>query len=140
MTDLHELSEELREKNEEIRSKMERIGELRAALTSMNIPIGEKVQTSPTDRLSNLMCQVITLEGELNDMVDDYANLKSVITKEILSLDNEGWQDCLYAHYVEFKPWKEIAENQKTSKRAVMRKKDRAVKKLKSIRKDTKSC
>jgi hypothetical protein len=132
--------EELREMNNEIRAKTERIAELRASLTSINSPLSEKVQTSPTDRLSNLMCKIIILENELDEMIDEYADLKAMITGEIFSLENEGWQDLLYSHYVEFKPWGEIAESRNTTIKAVLRKKDRAIKKLKSIKIDTKSC
>lgn len=131
--------EELREMNNEIRAKMERIAELRASLTSIGSPLSEKVQTSPTDRLSNLMCKIIILENELDSMVDEYADLKATITGEIFSLENEGWQDVLYAHYVEFKPWGDIAESHNSTIKAVLRKKDRALRKLKSITKDTKS-
>lgn len=132
--------EELREMNNEIREKVERIAEMRASLTSMGSPISEKVQTSPTDRMSELMVKIITMENELDRMVDDYADLKAMVTGEIFSLENEGWQDILYAHYVEFKPWGEVAEIQKSTIKAVLRKKDRALKKLRSITKDTKSC
>lgn len=138
--ELREMSDELREKNNEIRAKIERIAEMRASLTSMGSPISEKVQTSPTDRMSELMVKIITMENELDRMVDDYADLKAMVTGEIFSLENEGWQDILYAHYVEFKPWGEVAEIQKSTIRAVLRKKDRALKKLRSITNDTKSC
>lgn len=132
--------EELREMNNEIRAKTERIAELRASLTSIGSPLSEKVQTSPTDRLSNLMCKIIIMENELDEMIDEYADLKAMITGEIFSLENEGWQDILYAHYVQFKPWGEIAENQNCTIKAILRKKDRALRKLKSIKIDTKSC
>lgn len=138
--ELREMSDELREKNNEIRAKIERIAEMRASLTSMGSPISEKVQTSPTDRMSELMVKIITMENELDRMVDDYADIKAMVTGEIFSLENEGWQDILYAHYVEFKPWGEVAEIQKSTIKAVLRKKDRALKKLRSITKDTKSC
>ena len=58
--------EELREMNNQIRVKTERLAELRASLTSIGSPLSEKVQTSPTDRLSNLMCKIILLENELD--------------------------------------------------------------------------
>ena len=132
--------EELREMNNEIRAKTERIAELRASLTSIGSPLSEKVQTSPTDRLSNLMCKIIILENELDEMIDEYADLKAMITGEIFSLENESWQDILYMHYVQFKPWGEVAEIQDSTIKAVLRKKDRAIKRLKSITKDTKSC
>ena len=131
--------EELREMNNQIWVKTVRLAELWASLTSIGSPLSEKVQTSPTDRLSNLMCKIILLENELDGMIDEYADLKAMVTGEIFSLDNEGWQDVLYAHYVEFKPWGDIAESQNSTIKAVLRKKDRALRKLKSITKDTKS-
>ena len=132
--------EELREMNNEIQRKTEKIAELRAAMTSTSMPLGEKVQTSPSDRLSEMMCRVVMLENELDGMVDDYADLKAMVTGEIFSLDNEDWQDILYSKYVEFKSWDSIAKSKNSTVRAVMRKKDRALKRLKSITKDTKSC
>lgn len=129
--------EELREMNNEIRRKQERIDELRAAMVSMGMPLSEKVQTSPSDRLSEMMCTVIMLENELDAMIDDYADTKALVTGEILSLENEGWQDLLYAHYVEFQPWGKIAETNNCTVKAVMRRKDRALKRLRSIKKDT---
>lgn len=124
--------EELREMNKDIAAKQERIAELRAAMVSTTMPLGEKVQSSPTDRLSNLMCKVIILENELDEMVDEYANLKATITGEIYSLDNEEWQDVLYSHYVQFKSWGEIAERKGSTVKAVIQKKKRAMKKLKN--------
>lgn len=132
--------EELREMNKEIQETVERIAEMRASLTSMVSPMSEKVQTSPTDRMSELMVKVITMENELDRMIDEYADLKATITGEIFSLENEGWQDILYAHYVEFIPWGEIAEKHNMKIKAVLRRKDRALTKLKCIKNDTKSC
>ena len=124
--------EELREMNNLIREKQEHIDELRAALTSTSAPLGEKVQSSPTDRLSNLMCKIIMLENELDAMVDEYADLKQMVTGEIFSLDNEEWQDVLYSHYVQFQSWGEIAERKGSTVKAVIQKKKRAMKRLKN--------
>ena len=124
--------EELREMNSEIQKKLDKIAELRAAMVSMTMPLGEKVQTSPSDRLPKLMCKLMMEEAEVNSMVDEYAKLKGMVTREIFSLENEGWQDILYSHYVEFQPWGEIAEKQGCSLKAIHRRKDRAIKKLKN--------
>ena len=132
--------EELREMNNEIRAKVERIAELRASLTSMGSPLSEKVQTSPTDRLSEIMCKIVILEKELDRMIDEYADLKAMVTGEIFSLENEDWQEILCSHYVEFLPWGKIAESRGMTVKAVLRKKDRALKRLRSIRNETKSC
>lgn len=125
--------EELREMNNEIRAKTERIAELRAMATSMTRPYdGDHVQTSPHDRLSDLMCKIIILENELDGMIDEYADTKAMVTGQIFSLDNEEWQDVLYLHYVEFKSWGEIAERKGSTTKAIIQKKKRAMKKLKS--------
>lgn len=132
--------EELREMDNEIRAKVERIAELRASLTSMGSPLSEKVQTSPTDRLSEIMCKIVTLESELDGMIDDYADLKATVTKEIFTLENEDWQDVLYSRYVEFQSWETIAVNRNSNVKAVRQMKKRAIKRLKCITIDTKSC
>jgi hypothetical protein len=138
--------EELRDMNNEIRKKTEKIAELRSALTSMGSTLGEKVQTSPTDRLSSIMCRIIILEEEVNSMIDEYASLKAMVTGEIFKLENEDWQDILCGHYVEMKPWRVVTKElsvkngKEYTVKAVLRKKDRAIKQLKSIKKDTKSC
>lgn len=124
--------EELREMNKLIVAKQEKIDELRATMVSMTMPLGEKVQTTPSDRLPSLMCKVIMLEAELNAMIDEYANLKGMVTREIFSLENEEWQDILYSKYVEFQSWGEIADRKGSTVKAVMQKKKRAMKKLKS--------
>lgn len=123
--------EELREMNKEIRDKVERIAELRAMATSMTRPYdGDNVQTSPHDRLSDLMCKIITLENELDRMVDEYADIKAMITGEIFSLDNEEWQDILYSHYIEFESWGNIAKRKNLKRKTIINKKERALNKL----------
>lgn len=122
--------EELREMNDIIRRKQERIDELRSALTSTSAPLGERVQTSPTDKMSNLMCKIIVMENELEGMIDSYADMKAHAKDKIFSLDNEEWQDILYSKYVEFQSWGEIADRKGSTVKAVMQKKKRAMKKL----------
>ena len=125
--------EGLREMNNLIRKKQERIDELRAELTSMSIPLGEKVQSSPTDKMANLMCKIIVMENELDGMIDSYADMKCHAKSRIFTLDNEEWQDILYSHYVEFQPWGEIADRKNSNVKAIIQKKKRAMKKLKNF-------
>ena len=132
--------EELKEMNLDIRKKQERIDELRTALTSTSMSLGDRVQTSPTDRMSKLMCEIIVLENELEGMIDEYADLKAMVKGEILSLDNEDWQDILYSRYVEFQSWSEIADRHDSTIKAVQQKKKRAMKKLKTLHIDKNCC
>lgn len=122
--------DELRDLNNEIKRKREQIAEIRSALTSSAMPLGVKVQTSPEDRLSALMCKLIMLENELDGMVDNYADLKRDATQKIFALKNEDWQDIVYAHYIEFKSFNEIARSKGWSKNKVTLKNNRAIKVL----------
>lgn len=123
--------DELRALNKKIQHKVDRIAELRAALTSMSCPLGVRVQSSSDDRMSRLMCQIVTLENELDSMVDDFADKKREAQIEICNLPNEEWQDVLYAHYIEFKPFYKIAEEKGTTEGAIKQKNNRALKFLK---------
>ena len=136
--------EELKELNEIIRRKQERIDELRAAATSLSVPLDQRVQNSTEDRLANLMCKKIIAENELDGLIDDFADKKMKAKTEIFTLPREDWQDIVYMHYIEFKPMDEIAqilskrEGRKISKDAVYMKNNRALKCLKKIIKSEK--
>ena len=123
--------DELREINNEIRRKQEYIAELRAMATSMTLNLSERVQTSPEDRLSNLMCKIVIAENELDAMIDDFADKKFKAKNDIFSLDNEDWQDIVYMHYIEFKSYPEIARIKHQKLGAVQKKSQRAIKTLK---------
>ena len=123
--------DELRALNKKIQHKQERIDELRAALTPMSSPLGVRVQSSSDDRLSRLMCKIVTAENELDILIDKFADLKREAQIEICNLPNEGWQDVLYAHYIEFKPFYKIAEEKGTTEGAIKQKNNRALKYLK---------
>lgn len=131
--------EELKELNEIIRRKQERIDELRAAATSLSVPLDQRVQNSSEDRLANLMCKIIIAENELDGLIDDFADKKMKAKTEIFTLPIEEWQDIVYMHYIEFKPMDEIAEilskrkGRSISKDAVYMKNNRALKCLKKI-------
>ena len=131
--------EELKELNEIIRRKQERIDELRAAATSLSVPLDQRVQNSSEDRLANLMCKIIIAENELDGLIDDFADKKMKAKTEIFTLPREDWQDIVYMHYIEFKPMDEIAqilskrEGRSISKDAVYMKNNRALKYLKKI-------
>ncbi len=129
--------EELKELNEIIRRKQERIDELRAAATSLSVPLDQRVQNSTEDRLANLMCKIIIAENELDGLIDDFADKKMKAKTEIFTLPIEDWQDIVYMHYIEFKSMDEVAQilskkkKRHISKDAVYMKNNRAIKYLK---------
>lgn len=129
--------EELRDINNEIKRKQEYIAELRAVATSMTMHLSERVQTSPQDRLSNLMCKIIMAENELDAMIDEFSDLKTKSKSEIFTLPNEEWQDILYMHYIEFKSFADIADIKHLTINAVKKRNQRALKALRYLRNNT---
>lgn len=128
--------DELREMNSEIQRKQEELDCLKAMATSMTATLGERVQTSPSDRLGNLMCKIIILENDIEEMIDTYADAKAAAKRKILTV-SDAYQDVLYAHYIEFKTFREIADTQHCSVNAVKQKNKKGLKSLKNILTDT---
>ena len=129
--------DELKEMDNLITRKQERIDELRTRLTSISISYNERVQTSLHDKMADLTCKIIVMENELDAMIDDYADMKSRAKKQIFALNNEDWQEIVYAHYIERKTFKQIAQQRGETFKAVSRKCERAVKTLKAIDRGT---
>lgn len=127
--------DELRELNRIIKRKQERLDELRAAATSLSVPLGQRVQNSSEDRIANLMCKIIIAENELDQLIDDFADKKIRAKQEIFALPNEEWQEILYMHYIEFKQMDEIANIKGLSVQAAYMKQNRALKCLKKYTK-----
>ena len=126
--------DELRDMNNEIRKKQEKLDEMRALATSMTQAYDNvRVQTSSSDRLSNLMCKIIMLENELDGMIDDYADEKERAKLRIYQVEREAWQDILYSHYIEHKSLGEIAKQTGKSLNSVRQLNSRAIKSLKAI-------
>ena len=132
--------DELREMNELINRKQERIDELRAALTSIGVSYSsDRVQTSLSDKMSDMMCKIIVMENELDAMIDDFSDMKSRAKRIIFTLNNEEWQDIVYTHYVEFRTFREIADRKGVTLNSVLLKNNRALKVLKKHLDETRS-
>jgi len=116
-----------------IKHKKEYISELRARATSMTMSLGERVQTSADDRLSKIMCNIITAENELQEMYEDLGHQKELAKDEIRRLGNKDWEDIVYLHYVELIPMDEIARMRGKSVGSTYMKNNRAIKKLKKL-------
>ena len=125
--------DDLYEYNELINRKLERVEELRAALTSMSAVLGERTTGSHEDRMANLMCKIVILENELDGLIDDYADRKRKVQQEIYMLENEEWQDIMYMSCIECKSMKDIAKIKNTSYECIKKKRQRAIKCLKTM-------
>lgn len=72
---------------------------------------GDKVQSSSKGDapFTKTVEQIIDLEKEIDDMIDQYVNLKHQIINEIQSLSNVTYIDVLYKKYIEYKRLEVIA-------------------------------
>lgn len=72
---------------------------------------GDKVQSSPKGDapFTKSVERIIDLEKEIDDMIDQYVNLKDQIINEIQSLSNVTYIEILYKRYIKYKKLEVIA-------------------------------
>lgn len=94
-----------------INSKQLQLDELRAfgaGLRAIDYA-ADKIQTSPRDRMAETMARWVDLEGEINQIIDNYVDTKNRIVNEINSIPDARYMSVLYKRYVEFKTLTAIA-------------------------------
>lgn len=64
---------------------------------------GERVQTSPKDRLSTVVSKIVDLDREIDSLIDEYAEKKQEIIRTIESIENPNYYDLLFKVYIEHK-------------------------------------
>lgn len=69
----------------------------------------DRVQSTPTDRMANVVGRYTDLENIVRGMIDEYYYKKDFIINQIISLEDPRYRDILHARYVEFKSLKKIA-------------------------------
>ena len=90
--------------------KLEQTYNLRSRLTSINVSMGERVQSSlDPDKFTNTISKIVELEKEINDDIDKLVDLKSIARKAIESLDNDIEKMVLYKRYFENKTFEQIS-------------------------------
>ena len=90
--------------------KLEQTSNLRSRLTSINVSMGERVQSSlDPDKFTNTISKIVELEKEISDDIDKLVDLKSVARKAIESLDNDIEKMVLYKRYFENKTFEQIS-------------------------------
>lgn len=124
--------DELREMNLLIKKKQEKIDELRSNITSITITYGDRVQSSPQDRMANLMCKIIVMENELEAMKEDFSKMQERAKLRIYTLESERMQNLMYMRYVLLMPTSEIARQTGLNHNTVRAFISRGTKKLKT--------
>ena len=90
--------------------KLEQTSNLRSRLTSINVSMGERVQSSlDPEKFTNTISKIVELEKEINDDIDKLVDLKSIARKAIESLDNDIEKMVLYKRYFENKTFEQIS-------------------------------
>ena len=90
--------------------KLEQTSNLRSRLTSINVSMGERVQSSlDPDKFTNTISKIVELEKEINDDIDKLVDLKSIARKAIESLDDDVEKMVLYKRYFENKTFEQIS-------------------------------
>ena len=69
----------------------------------------DKVQSSPSDRMAEMVGRWSDMESELSYMLDRYIRLKNIIIEQILAIGDERYIAILYGRYVEHKTLREIS-------------------------------
>lgn len=70
----------------------------------------DKVQTSPSNSMENIVGRWIDMEAKLNNLIDYYVDTKYKVVREIHQLSDIRYIQVLYKRYIEFKSLQKIAK------------------------------
>ena len=114
--------------------KLEQTSNLRSRLTSINVSMGERVQSSlDPDKFTNTISKIVELEKEINDDIDKLVDLKSIARNVIEQLENEVEKVILYKRYFENKTFEQISVELNYSWRRIHQFHGDALKKLERL-------
>ena len=101
---------QLRTAEIKIEQKEEELERLKSSLESISTGTdSERVQTTPRDKVSEDVPQMVDLKREIESDIKALLILKNKIINEIQSMDNPVYIDILYKRYVQYKSLEEIA-------------------------------
>lgn len=105
-----------------IKILQDEIEERRTRLTSTTMPLGEKVQSSPSgDRFADMIASLADRDLFCQGLICDYEDMRDRIVEEITGLENEQEITVLYERYVRGKYWDRIASEMHYSKQHIFR-------------------
>ena len=100
----------VRRLNDLINKKLDDAAELRGRLNASAVSYdSDRVQTSPTDKLSEIIGRIVDIESEINDLVDTFVDRKAECEKIIGCLEDQKMQDVMKLYYLEMIPMKKVA-------------------------------
>ncbi|MCD8068679.1 MAG: DUF1492 domain-containing protein [Lachnospiraceae bacterium] len=112
--------QELRRLDAEINNKIKELEQLRQRA----VGVGgfdyskDRVVSSPSgDALPDMVSRILTLDEQINDMIDELADKRREAYQMICRLDSEAEQDVLYWRYIRGQSWRRVAEEMNISVR-----------------------
>lgn len=121
MTSVKEYLGQLKVLEIKIRQKKDELESLIAESESVSINLGEKVQTSAVNQLSEIVSKIVDLKMEIDQEVLKLLEKRNEIIELIHRLNNPLFIDVLYKRYVQYKTFEDIAEETKYSVRQIHR-------------------
>ena len=113
---------QLRTAEIKIEQKEEELERLKSSLESISTGTdSERVQTTPRDKVSEDVPQMVDLKREIESDIKALLILKNKIINEIQSMDNPVYINILYKRYVQYKSLEEIAVEMSYSYRQILR-------------------
>lgn len=98
--------------NRMINNKLTEILQLKELSCSIStVRNEEKVKSSSDlDRIGSSYAKIDEMERNLDKVIDEYADKKKLIIKQIMKLENKKHQRILYEKYIKFKSISEISK------------------------------
>lgn len=96
----------------QINNKLEEVANLKDMVLNITSSVGGEVVSGgggSQDKLGDAVAKIVTLEGDINKLIDSYINKKNYIRSVVDRLKSSDQIDVLYKRYFCYKTWEEIA-------------------------------
>jgi hypothetical protein len=115
--------------------KLSELYRYKCLVTSVTVPTDrEAVQTSGvSDKVGNIVAKIIDLENEIDTMIDEYIDTRRRCITVIEMLKDPLQYAIIHKHYVQYKSYAEIADEESYSYVWIMTVKDRALREIERI-------
>jgi hypothetical protein len=127
--------EQIRKSDARIDSKLIELYQLRCLATKVTAQMGsEVIQTSGvSDKVGNVAAKIIDLEAEINRLIDKFIDDKQERIKVIEQVDDALLYTILHKHYVQYKKFVTIAEEEHYTEVHISNKHQEALEKVQEI-------
>ena len=127
--------EQIRKSDARIDSKLVELYQLRCLATKVTAQMGsEVIQTSGvSDKVGNVAAKIVDLEAEINRLIDKFIDDKQERIKVIEQVDDALLYTILHKHYVQYKKFVSIAEEEHYTEVHISNKHQEALEKVQEI-------